>query len=128
MQRLEELFIKPIPYVIGFVVGIVTTYTNGFVEDHFKKKAESRKLVEEFMGKVTDEVSSATGNGYTKAPTSEQRTRMNKAAGQLKRLGKDKTASYIRNFMRYWNNFNTSQTQREDLKMLDELSNKLLKS
>jgi len=86
----------------GFVLGVISLYSHGWVADHFKSKEETRKNIEKFMGKVTDVMAIATAAGYTNRQNREDRRRMDRAALQIERLGQVKKAGYIRAYMNKW--------------------------
>ena len=90
----------------GFIGGVVTAYSQGWVKDHFQKKAEKRASIEKFMGKVTDTIADATASGYKDFPDGVIKSKMNKAAAQLERLDRKVTAYNIRSYMNKWTEFN----------------------
>jgi len=136
------MFLKILSYIGVFLGGILTAYSQGWVKDHFKQKEEKRERIEGFVGKVTDVIADATGSGYKDFPTGVIKSRMNKAAAQLERLGEQDMAHAIRQYMKKWTEYNNvvvtcdgNIKKHYDEKRviglrdeLDELTNKILGS
>lgn len=101
-MNLSKLLNDLLLFVGGFVSGIITAFGKGWVDEIFKKREETRKEVEKFMGKVTDLVAIATSEGYVIRLNMVDKRRMQRAAFQLERLGKTRLASNIRNYMNKW--------------------------
>lgn len=91
--------------VLGFLGGLGTiavSFGTNWASDKFKQKEEKRKNVEKFMGKVTDVIAIATKERYTNRQNRVDKRGMDRAAFQLRRLGKKKLAKNIENYTEKW--------------------------
>lgn len=146
MSRLiYDILLVVIGFTGGFITAFVKDFGKGWVDEYFKKREETRKDVEKFMGKVTDVVAVATSAGYTIRPNNFDKRRIQRAAFQLERLGKTKLAHDVRSYINKWSEvykmttsgpsfkdgklpFKEEEERRLELiKELDNLTNSILK-
>ena len=102
MDDIGGLLSKIALIVVGFVVGVTTTFSKGWADEFYKKREEKRKDIKKFIGKVIDVIAIATSAGYGIRQNRVDRRKMDRAAFQLEKLGKRKLAQSIRSYMNKW--------------------------
>lgn len=94
-----------IPLVIGFVVGVITTFGQGWVKDYFTKKVANRNRAQ----RIIDEIGITTTKVLNEFPINQkigspydQEGYFERCANQLEALKQHKAAKDIREFYELW--------------------------
>lgn len=93
-----RLIVDSILLLIGVFTGIGLAFGQGWVQEFFDK----RKKIDDFIGKVVDEVAETTSSDYRRVPSVAVVSGMMKAAAQLERLGKVEYAKKVRAYTNTW--------------------------